>query len=147
MITIGTNFYLLTQKREIADNYFGYNRELTDTPVWGYEIHIAKTSSGWLPLFQAHDCFKSVKQLKALYDTGDFLIYDEYSKTYTWEEFDQRVLQFNGGTVKNRPPNSSKTVVDGREVTIPISHPEYSHLTNYYFADEDGYEFCYGEFS
>jgi hypothetical protein len=152
---MGTNFSLITKSKEVRDKYFGYNYELTDTPDWGYEIHIAKTSMGWLPLFQAHDCFKSIRQLKELYDTGEFILADEYGTAYTWEEFDERVLQFNGGVKGVAPrekieqdPHSRYYDRDLPEYK-PISHFDYAHgrYSMDYFTDEDGYEFTTHEFS
>lgn len=153
---MGTNFYMMTKDKEIRDKYFGYDYELTDEPDWGYQIHIAKTSCGWLPLFQSHNCFNSVKQLKELYNTNNFIISDEYGTTYTWAEFEDRVIKFNGGTVKNRvvePINQDKfspyydpNMPNHR----PVSHFEYKMDQYYmkdYFTDKDGYEFTTHEFS
>lgn len=153
---MGTNFYMMTKSKEVCDKYFGYDYELTDTPDWGYQIHISKTSAGWLPLFQSHNCFKSIKQLKELYDTGDFILFDEYDTIYTWPEFEERVIKFNGGTVKNRalePINQDKSSLfydpnlpDHR----PVSHFECkfdSYYVNDYYKDPDGFEFTTHEFS
>lgn len=152
---VGTNFYLMTKNKEIRDKYFGYDYKLTDEPDWGYQIHIAKTSAGWLPLFQSHDCFKSVKQLKKMYDTGYFILSDEYGTTYNWDEFDERVLQFNGGVKGVAPrkkitqdktyPFYDKNLPD----YMPISHFDYGHgmYDSEYFTDLDGYEFSKREFS
>lgn len=144
----------MTKSKETRDKYFGYSYELTDEPDWGYEIHIAKTSAGWLPSFQAHDCFKSITELKKLYETGEFIIYDEYGDVYNWEEFDERVLKHNGGVrgavprekiIQNK--NSPWYDSDLPEYR-PISHFEYGHgkYSSHYFADPDGYEFTTQEF-
>lgn len=146
----------MTQDKEVRDKYFGYGYELTDSPDWGYSIHIAKTSIGWLPLFESHECFKSIKELKELYDTGNFIIYDEYGDMYTWQEFDMRVLKFNGGTIHNRvleridqdksSPFYDSNMPDHR----PVSHFEYKmdpYCAQDYFMDEEGYEFTTHEFS
>ena len=152
---MGTNFYLGTANKETAEKHFGYNYELTDMPTWGYEIHIAKTSCGWLPLFESHDCFQSIKQLKELYDTGSFIIYDEYGDIYNWEEFDERVLKFNGGVKGAIPLTEIKQDPTDRFYDhrlpghIPISHFEYDfgRYAEDYYADEDGYEFTVHQFS
>lgn len=158
---MGTNFYMMTKDKEVRDKYFGYDYALTDVPDWGYSIHIAKTSCGWLPSFQSHNCFKSIRQLKELYDTGNFILYDEYGTMYTWDEFDERVLKFNGGIsgvqkkekINNDPNNK---FYDRNLPTYgPISHcssPDYtykfdSYYANDYYKDEDGYEFTTHEFS
>lgn len=157
---MGTNFYLSTVNKDIAEKYFGYDYELTDTPTWGYEIHVAKTSVGWLPLFQSHDCFKSVGQLKKLYDTGKFILYDEYGTIYTWDEFDKRVLKFNGGISgvqkKEKINNDSQSPFYDPHVPEygPISHCsgpdctyDFGSYAGDYFKDVEGYEFTSHKFS
>jgi hypothetical protein len=145
----------MTKSKEARDKYFGYNYELTDRPDWGYEIHIAKTSCGWLPLFQSHDCFKSIAELKLLYETGLFTITDEYGDTYNWEEFDERVLKFNGG-IKGVAPReriekdtTSRWYDPNLPEYRPISHFDYGDCmyASDYFTDPDGYEFDRREFS
>lgn len=132
---------------------------MTDIPTWLYQQHVAKTSAGWLPLFQSHDSFKSVEQLKRLYDTGKFILYDEYGTIYTWDEFDERVLKFNGGIsgaiekVKNTIDEHDKFYDSNMPEYLPISHcsgPDCTYnLGQYsgdYFKDEAGYEFTLHEF-
>lgn len=152
---MGTNFYLMTNDKAACEKYFGYDYELVDSPEWGYSIHIAKTSCGWLPLFQSHDCIKSIKDLKNLYDTGKFVIYDEYATIYSWPEFEERVLKFNGGvkgavepTPCKQPPNCPYTDPDMPDHT-PVSHFEYADgkYALDYFTDGEGYEFTNHEFS
>lgn len=132
---------------------------MTDIPIWLYQQHVAKTSAGWLPLFQSHDSFKSVEQLKRLYDTGKFILYDEYGTTYTWDEFDERVLKFNGGIsgviekVKNTIDEHDKFYDPNMPEYLPISHcsgPDctynFGQYSGDYFKDEAGYEFTLHEF-
>lgn len=140
---MGTNFYFHTKNKTIAEKYAGWEYELTDIPDWAYEIHIAKTSCGWLPLFQYRETMPSVKAMKEAYDTGEFKIYDEYNKEYNWKEFDERVLKFNGGIkgiIKQEKNNGEM---------IPISHFEYDNgkYAYLYLKDENGYEFVKGDFS
>ena len=151
---MGTNFYLGTKEKSVKDEYFGWHYEIVDEPDWMYAIHIAKTSCGWLPSFQAHECFKSIRELKKLYNTGLFTLFDEYGDVYNWSEFEDRVLKFNGGVkgvqerkeIKQDPdsmfydPNLPKY--------LPISHFEYANgMYSYeYFTDQDGYEFTNHEF-
>ena len=154
---MGTNFYLITRNKDMAQQYAPYSYRLTDDPYFGYEIHIAKTSCGWLPLFQGHtDGINSVREYKEAYETGKFEIFDEYGESYTWEEFTERVLKFNGGIRGVAPrekieqdPTSrwyDPSILEYRS----ISHFEYKYdyyYVNDYFADEDGYEFDKREFS
>lgn len=140
---MGTNFYFHTQNKTMAEKYAGWEYELTDIPDWAYEIHIAKTSCGWLPLFQYRETMPSVKAMREAYDTGEFKIYDEYNKEYDWEEFDERVLKFNGGV-----KGAIETEKLGDE-ELPISHFEFSNgmYSHLYLKDKDGFEFLKEDFS
>lgn len=153
---MGTNFYLQTKSKETRDKYFGWDYVLTDVPDWGYEQHIGKRSAGWLPLLQSHNSFKSVKELKALYDTGEFIISDEYGRVYDWKEFDKEFLQWNGGVrgaIPLTPVDHSKCPEEFRDYNmpdhIPVSHFSYANgrYASEYFTDEDGYEFTNCGFS
>lgn len=154
---MGTNFYLMTRNKKMAEKYAPYSYHLTDSPYFGYEIHIAKTSGGWLPLFQGHqDGINSVREYKEAYETGEFEIFDEYGDPYTWEEFTERVLKFNGGVRGVMPLEIIKVDPnfkwhDPRMPNHrPVSHFDYEYdyyYVNDYFADEDGYEFDKREFS
>ena len=132
---------------------------MTDIPTWLYQQHAAKTSAGWVPLFQSHDSFQSVEQLKRLYATGKFILYDEYGIIYTWDEFDERVLKFNGGIsgaiekVKNTIDKHDKFYDPNMPEYLPISHcsgPDctynFGQYSGDYFKDEAGYEFTLHEF-
>ena len=154
---MGTNFYLMTKNKETAQKYAPYSYTLTDEPYFGYEIHIAKTSCGWLPLFQGHkDGINSVREYKTAYETGEFEIVDEYGNAYTWEEFDERVLKFNGGIrgvqllQKVEVDKHSPYYDHNMSNHVPVSHMEYvydGYWANDYFTDPDGYEFDKREFS
>lgn len=152
---MGTNFYLFTKNKEMAQKYAPYSYSLTDEPDFGYEIHIAKTSCGWLPLFQAHKNLISVQDFKVAYDTGEFKIFDEYGDEYDWEGFDERVLKFNGGVCGVEPRKKIEQPADPRWYDsnmpeyFPISHFEYGHgqYVDDYYKDAEGYEFTTHEFS
>ena len=153
---MGTNFYLMTRNKKMAEKYAPYSYHLTDEPYFGYEIHIAKTSCGWLPLFQSHtDGINSIREYKEAYETGEFEIFDEYGDPYTWEEFTERVLKFNGG-IRGVAPRE-KIEVDPNSQWYdyrlpeyrPISHFEYEYdyyYVNDYFTDDQGFEFSLREF-
>lgn len=154
---MGTNFYFFTQSKTLKDDIDVAECKglyCTDTPDFGYRMHIAKTSMGWLPLFQANNCVKSVKQLKSFYEKYDCKIYDEYETEYTWEEFDERVLQHNGGIDGVKPKTKvkhpkGKFFDDKMPDELPVSHFTYANgeYADHYFKDEEGYEFCPDEFS
>ena len=154
---MGTNFYLITRNKMMAQQYAPYSYELTDEPYFGYEIHIAKTSSGWLPLFQGHkDGINSVREYKSAYETNEFEIVDEYGNVYNWDEFTERVLRFNGGIRGVEPfreilvDKNSPFYDPGMPDHTPVSHFDYKYGNYYmddYFMDEDGYEFDRREFT
>lgn len=154
---MGTNFYFFTQSKTLKNDIDVSGCTglyCTDTPDFGYELHIAKTSMGWLPLFQANEYIKSVKQLKEFYEKYNCKVYDEYETEYTWEEFDKRVLQFNGGKDGVVPKTKIKRVENGffdenMPDEIPVSHFAYANgkYADHYFKDDEGYEFCPNEFS
>lgn len=90
---MGTNFYMFTQNKK-NKKCFGEKLRIVDEPDFGYEIHIAKTSMGWQPAFEAHENIRSVLELKEIYDRGDVRIYDEYGAEYDWPAFEERVVNF-----------------------------------------------------
>ena len=159
---MGTNFYLMTKNKELAQHHAPYSYKLTDTPYFGYEIHIAKTSYGWLPLFNGHkDGINSVAEYKAAYEFGGFEIYDEYGTQYNWEAFDDRVLKFNGGILGVQEPEKIEVDKNSRFYDhnlpeyMPISHiggskqsykSDFVEDYNDYFTDDEGYEFTKHEF-
>ena len=152
---MGTNFFIGTADKEARDEYFGWKYELTDRPTWLYEQHIAKTSAGWLPSFEESHSIHSVADIKKLYDTGKFVIYDEYGMYYNWEEFDERVLKFNGGVLGAIPREKVKVDAScafydpNMPGYIPVSHFEYANGRYAYehFKDPEGYEFSRRAFS
>lgn len=159
---MGTNFYFFTNSKEIKNKLFGSSAELTDEPELGYKLHLAKTSHGWLPLFQASEHIHSVSDMVDVYFKqmhNPIKIVDEYGKEYSWSEFTERVIKFNGGTVANRklePLKQDKTdpLYDPNlPQHIPISHFEYRGIIDHpdtaeqYYKDKDGYEFCNTWFS
>ena len=91
---MGTNFYFFTQNRAVAD-LMGSKREVTDIPELGWEMHIAKTSCGWKPVFEEHEQIRSVRDLDRFYhDNRHYLtIFDEYGTEYSWPEFEERVIK------------------------------------------------------
>lgn len=160
---MGTNFYMITKNKTMASIYAPYSYELTDTPYFGYEIHVAKTSCGWLPLFQGHkNGINSVSEYKAAYETGEFDIVDEYGTSYNWDEFEDRVLKFNGGVRGTQKPE--KIERDKSSMFYDKNLPEYSPIShiggtkqsykydfeefyNDYFEDSEGFEFDRRDFS
>lgn len=129
---MGTNFYFHTKEKPVRDKWFDYGEyELTDFPEFGYLIHLAKTSGGWVPLFQSHKKINSVADMKRVYDDGGFRIVDEYGDEYDWPAFEKRVIDFGDGW-------------DDAYSHLEYENGRYRHM---YFKDADGYEFTRREFS
>lgn len=148
---MGTNFYFTTMDKELAHKF---NYEIDEEPDLHYSIHLAKTSMGWLPLFQEHkNMIQSVADIKKVFDTykDKLRLVDEYDEEYTWEQFEKRVLNHNGGVygrekrykIDNKP--GSPFYDESLPETGPISHLEYNakspHKYTGYFKDPEGYEF------
>lgn len=116
---------------------------LTDSPDFGYEVHLAKTSCGWLPLFQGYSRINSVALMKQAYDDiRGCEIVDEYGDYYDWASFKSRVLDFNKGHPETGDPDDCKR-------GSVISHLLYEdgRYRNDYWKDAEGYEFTGCEFS
>lgn len=137
---MGTNYYLLTKDLKYKDK-LGNKVEITDTPFFAYSLHLMKNSCGWLNLFEYHQgVIESVADIKRLYDTGDFEIYDEYHRKIEWNEFEEIYIAKytrykNGDTEKLE----SHIIAQERE--------KYSVIKIRYFTDSEGYEFTDREFS
>lgn len=158
---MGTNVYFLSKNRNEVFKYFGDSYELTDSPYFAYEIHVLKRSCGWIPLWQAHEKCKSVKDYKNAYDSGFFEIYDEYSNKYTWDEFWEQFAMFNGGVLGAKKPEKIEQDKNSRWYDknmpdyCPVSHisgsPQSYKYNNWFsndnFKDPDGFEFSRSEFS
>lgn len=151
---MGTNFYFLTKDKSIAEKIGDF--ELTDTPDWGYEIHIGKRSCGWLPLFQSHLGIKSVKDIEHYCTMPDVRIYNEYLEEFTWEQLKEELIYWNGGVAGavtreyHEPLDPSLPYVDlNMPNWTPVSHFDYGNgkYASHYYKDSEGFEFTEGDFS
>lgn len=140
---MGTNFYFFTQNRAVAD-LMGSKREVTDIPELGWELHIAKTSCGWKPVFEEHEQIHSVRDLDKFYhDNMHYLtIFDVYEQKYSWPEFEERVI--NHGTPKVFNPEIGMYTGNWR-CESDNDCELYKHWDGEY-ADADGYRFSTREF-
>ena len=140
---MGTNFYFFTQNRAVAD-LMGAKRVVTDIPELGWELHVAKTSCGWKPVFEEHAQIHSVRDLDKFYhDNMHYLtIFDEYKQKYTWPEFEERVIKH--GTPKVFNPEIGMYTGNWRCESDNDCEP-YKHWDGEY-ADADGYRFSTREF-
>ena len=150
---MGTNFYLLVKNKSIAEKIGEF--ELTDTPDWGYLIHIGKRSGGWLPLFQSHKGIHSVKDIEAWCKLPEVTILDEYDTEFTWEQLKEELIYWNGGVdgavpkKYHEPIDPSLPYVDyDMPNWTPVSHFDYGNgkYASHYWKDSEGFEFTDGEF-
>lgn len=90
---MGTNYYLFTKSKKVIQEFGEYGFELTDTPDFGYEVHIGKTSCGWKPLLQAAPCYKTFAEFEKFFKKHRGLkIYDEYEVEHSFEEFKELLI-------------------------------------------------------
>lgn len=139
---MGTNFYLKTKVLALAEKY----TDAIETEGTAYLIHIAKTSGGWLPLFEEHKAIHSVADL--LEAAKHFDIVDEYDNFYSIEAFIHRVLEHNGGyysKAKIIPAlvNKFDDSYEKDDCDRPISNLEFGNgkYKYDYYRDAEGYEF------
>lgn len=132
--------------------------ELVREIVPGSKIHVCKNSHGWLPLFQAQEyLWRSVEEIKRHYSVLHPKIVDDYGEELNWYDFEQKVINWNGGYIGAIPRmlyENGITIPYPYEDPhapkyIPISHFEYENgrYSNMYFKDPEGYEFTWSEFS
>ena len=111
---MGTNYYFLTKKKDLAKKYFQDEYELIDEPDFYYEIHLNKLSCGWKPLFENHKAFDTFAGLeKFYYDHKDDLeIQDEYGTFYTFEDYKNEVIEHS-----QVEPTPVKWVYDDKDIS------------------------------
>ena len=140
---MGTNFYFYTLNKELT-KLMGPRAEPAEGWSDGWELHIAKTSCGWKPIFEEHPLIHSVRDLDKFYHehSDDIIIYDEYGNGYTWSEFKRRVINFE--TPKVFDPEFGLYTGNWRcEADNDCEH--IRHWEGEY-ADPEGYRFQHGEF-
>lgn len=172
VVNISTNYYMMTKDKDFVQKFFPGEYEIVDEPYLGYEIHIAKRSCGWLPLFQRHDrAYYSVKDLlKFLESQKSYIeIFNEYSEKLTIEEFKSECIDWGehqnvrymkyvpDGIIINEKYGWKDYFIESTEddydIKIPYDYIEYSkfetneflQLPNY-TRDPDGYNFVEGDF-
>lgn len=131
---MGTNYYLITKDLKYKDK-LGDKCEITDTPFFAYSLHLMKNSCGWLNLFESHrGVIESVADIKRLYDTGDFEIYDEYNTKLSWDDFEKiykdKYTRYKSGEKDNY---RSHLIADTRR--------QFNVMHIRYYTDKEGYEF------
>ena len=127
---MSTNYFILTKNKELLTTY-GLNAEVTDTPDWGYWVHILQLCPGCVPLFQAHKNVRSLPDVFALLQEPTVLIYDEYYRLVeeTHEAFCNKLQE-----ICNNPENKSR------------NWDNYTWANANYYKDRYGNEFFEGDF-
>ena len=173
---MGTNFYMMTKSKKLVEKSFPCEYKITDTPYFGYEIHIGKRSCGWKPLFQEHkNAYDSVEGMKEFIrkHQKSIRIFDEYAREFTLDELEDELITWGEQQqiryMKYIPEGVPDEVFGGKkylvestkddyDITIPFDHKEYERLDPYrefyryenhshYSKDKDGYDFMEGWFS
>ena len=101
----------------MSTNYYAVRKEPC---LYGREIHLGKSSGGWLFLFEEHDEIHSFPQfcrwLENNIDTGEYVLFNEYNERVT-KEYLLAVIESGQNTprCKNNPDNFKYGVknVDG----------------------------------
>lgn len=168
---MSTNYYMLSQSKGFVEKYFPGEYELTDTPMFGYEIHIGKRSMGWKPLFQEHkNAYDSVEELVEFITKHSVVLYDEYGTILTEKELKENLIDWG----ENQTKQYYKFVLEGftdklfgwkdylqlvnendeYDIVSPFDHKEYQELMKSvescdikYWNDKNGYDFTNSEFS
>lgn len=171
---MGTNFYMITTNKDLAETYFPDEYTITDVPYFGYEIHIGKRSAGWMPLFEGHkNAYGSVKAMKQFIKdhSDDIRIFDEYSREFSLEQLEDELITWADQQpiryIKHIPNGVPDEVFGGKkylvesteddyDITIPYDHLEYEKLEeqrygfvpykSHYWRDKDGFNFMDGDF-
>lgn len=100
-----------------------------------------KNSCGWLNLFEYHnDVIESVADIKRLYDTGDFEIYDEYNRKVEWADFEE-IFTTKYTRYRNGETDKFESHITAQKRDI------HSFVSIRYFTDIEGYEFTDSAFS
>lgn len=168
---MSTNYYMLSQSKGFVEKYFPGEYELTDTPMFGYEIHIGKRSMGWKPLFQEHkNAYDSVEELVEFITKHSVVLYDEYGTILTEKELKENLIDWGENQTKQYYKFVPEGIIDKPfgwkeylqlvnendeyDIVSPFDHKEYQELMKSvescdikYWNDKNGYDFTNSEFS
>lgn len=168
---MSTNYYMLSQDKNFVKKYFPKEYTLTDTPIFGYEIHIGKRSMGWKPLFQEHkNAYDSVEGLVDFITKHSVVLYDEYGSLLTEKELKEDLIDWGEKQSKkyyrfvlegliDKPFGwkeylQSVNENDEYDIVSPFDHKEYQELMKSvepfdikFSNDKNGYNFTDREFS
>lgn len=123
-----------------------------DEPYLGYEIHIGKRSSGWKPLFEAHEkAYGSVSEMiEFIMNHPEIHIFDEYGDCLSIKQLQEELVDWAANQAK-RIIHYDDYIGD---IETPIDHVEMDQRDNRnpwskirYWHDKDGYDFTNRTFS
>lgn len=165
---MGTNYYMMTTDKEFVKENFINGYELTDTPYFGYEIHLCKCSIGWKTLFKYHPmAYTSVKHMVDFLKSNKdkFKIYDEYNEEQDLDKFIDYIVNRDSKAPRHKyvwDKNSfgNLSICDEAEddyIESPFDHIKYlefemrnnSYFNAYYekyHNDTEGYNFIDSDF-
>lgn len=151
---MSTNYYLYTQNKDLVKKHFRDEYCLTDEPFFSYEVHIAKRSFGWKPLFQAHkNAYQSVKEMLAFFKMheDEITIADEYGREYFVEELEEELICCPEPPKMKYKIDHKRAVPDAEgDMESPLDHLEVAKRTGEmpasYWNDAEGFNFFEKEF-
>ena len=143
---------MMITDKELVNKYFDGEYEIVDDPYLGYEIHIGKRSSGWKPLFEAHEkAYGSVSEMIGfIMNHPEIHIFDEYGKSISIAQLKEELVDW-GENQEKRMIHYDDYIGD---IQAPIDHVEMDKRDNrnpwlkiQYWHDKDGYDFTDRSFS
>ena len=143
---------MMTTDKELVNKYFDGEYEIVDDPYLGYEIHIGKRSSGWKPLFEAHEkAYGSVSEMmEFIMNHPEIHIFNEYGESIAIAQLKEELVDW--------AENQEKRMIHYDDyigkIQAPIDHVEMDQRDNRnswlkirYWHDKDGYDFTDRPFS
>ena len=143
---------MMTTDKELVKKYFDGEYEIVDDPYLGYEIHIGKRSSGWRPLFEAHEqAYNSVSEMMGfIMNHPEIHIFNEYGESIAIAQLKEELVDW--------AENQEKRMIHYDDyigkIQAPIDHVEMNQRDNRnswlkirYWHDKDGYDFTDRPFS
>lgn len=143
---------MMTTDKELVKKYFDGEYEIVDDPYLGYEIHIGKRSSGWRPLFEAHNyAYDSVSEMiEFIMNHPEIHIFDEYGESISIAQLKEELIDW-AEDQERRMIYYDDYIGD---IEAPIDHVEMDRRDNrnpwlkiHYWHDKDGYDFTDRPFS
>lgn len=137
---MGTNFYIRRVKPRVVHDEMHIAKR-----SWGWVIHFQDSTAGWQHTYPDYEdrppSFRSVREIRALLETGEYQLADEYDNT--WEpgeeslnEFDELCRWRGGDKWEDNPVNYN----------YPDGDPPYQSVLRDSYEDVDGFSFTSADF-